>query len=203
MTMIGRNDRLAGILAALVGALLLAGCSDDSGGDLDPGNAAEAPSYEAMIEAAPPKLRELYEGEGAGGLLDGGPEALERELARLRGIPVVLNKWASWCGPCRQEFPALQRQAAERGDKVAFIGINSADSPDAAETFLRDHPVPYPSYSDPDEEIAASFGAINFPETVFIDRDGDVAHIKSGPYLERSELAADIDRYATRTSRGG
>ncbi|MGI8726588.1 MAG: TlpA family protein disulfide reductase [Solirubrobacterales bacterium] len=180
---------------SLFGALVLTSCGGESNGDLDPGSASAAPEYGSMIEAAPPKLRKLYEGEGAGGLLDGGAEALERRIAALEGIPIVINKWASWCGPCRQEFPALQQQAAERGDEVAFIGVNSADSVDAAETFLDGHPVPYPSYSDPDEEIATLFGAINFPETIFLDRDGDVAHVKSGPYLEEAELAADIERY--------
>ena len=72
----------------------------------------------------------------------------------LRGYPVVVNVWASWCGPCRFEFPHFQRAAAAYGKRVAFLGIDSQDSDDAAATFLREEPVPYPSYTDPDEEIA-------------------------------------------------
>ena len=72
---------------------------------------------------------------------------------------MVVNKWASWCGPCRFEFPFFQEVAAERGDEVAFIGIDSDDSEDAARTFLDEFPVPYPSFSDPDEEIARALDA--------------------------------------------
>lgn len=128
MTTIDRKRRFRAAAGSLLGALLLASCGGDSEGNLDPGSAADAPDYGTMIEAAPPKLRELYEGEGAGGLLDGGAKALARRIGALEGTPIVINKWASWCGPCRQEFPALQQQAAKRGDEVAFIGVNSADS---------------------------------------------------------------------------
>ena len=128
------------LFAASLGAALAFAACGRSSTELDPGNAAEAPDYSAMIEAAPPRLAALY-GEG-GGLLDGGLDAYERQVAELRGFPIVVNKWASWCGPCRAEFPHLQQQAAERADEVAFIGIDSDDSTDAAETFLRDHPLP-------------------------------------------------------------
>lgn len=198
MTTIGRKGRYWAALAALLIVAVLSACGSDSGGEQDPGSAASAPDFEVMIEAAPPKLQQLYRGEGAGGVLGGGAEALDRRIAELRGTPIVLNKWASWCQPCREEFPQLQAQAAERGDEVAFIGINSLDNDDAAETFLRDHPLPYPSYSDPDEEIASSFNANNLPETIFLDRDGDVTHVKTGPYVDEAELGADIDRYALR-----
>jgi thiol-disulfide isomerase/thioredoxin len=175
-------------------ALTLGACSD-SDADLDPGSAAEAPDYSAALEAAPPKLAALYDG-GEGGLVEGGAEALDAELERLRGTPIVINKWASWCGPCREEFPAFQEQAAERLDEVAFIGLNSGDSEDAATTFLEGHPIPYPSFSDPQEEIANSYGATFFPSTIFIDASGEVAYTHTGPYSTAEDLAADIDRYA-------
>lgn len=189
---------LAALLAALA-ALVLAACGGDSGNgvdldEVDPGNAASAPDYGAALDSAPPKLAELY-GDGSGELRPSGVDEFEAELEELRGTPVLVNKWASWCGPCRAEFPHLQQQAAEHLDEVAFVGLNSGDSEDAARTFLEDHPVPYPSFLDPDEEIARSFGAIEFPVTIFIDREGEVAHIKYGPYTSDGELEADIDRY--------
>lgn len=87
-------------------------------------------------------------------------------------------------GPCREEFPAFQEQAAERLDEVAFIGLNAGDSEDSAATFLEGHPVPYPSFSDPDEEIATSCGATFFPSTSFIDASAEVVYTHTGPYAD-------------------
>lgn len=186
---------LAFALLALLAAAVLGLAACGSGEDVDPGSAEDAPDYSRALEAAPPELARLYEPGGT--VLDGGRAAFERELARLEGRPIVVNKWASWCGPCRQEFPYLQRQAAEHADEVAFVGINANDSTDAATTFLRDHPIPYPSFSDPDEELARSIDAgLEFPSTVFIGADGEVAHVRRGAYASADELAADVDRYA-------
>jgi cytochrome c biogenesis protein CcmG/thiol:disulfide interchange protein DsbE len=135
--------------------------------------------------------------EQAGELLDGGTDALEARLDELRGHPVVVNKWASWCGPCRAEFPYFQGLAIDRGDEIAFLGIDSDDSEDAARTFLEELPLPYPSYSDPDKAIAASLDAEReFPATVFIDAAGEQVFVHRGAYASEDALVADIERYA-------
>ena len=127
----------------------------------------------------------------------GGVPAFERQLRELRGTPVVVNKWASWCGPCRAEFPYFQAEAAERGTEIAFLGVDANDSEDAARTFLEDLPLPYPSFSDPDEEISELLeGAREFPSTAFYDSKGELVYVKRGGYGSRADLAADIDRYA-------
>jgi cytochrome c biogenesis protein CcmG, thiol:disulfide interchange protein DsbE len=181
---------LVGLVALAVG--LLAGCG---GEELDPGNAAEAPDYGPVLEAAPPPLAELYEPGGV--LLDGGRDAYEAQVAALEGYPIVVNKWASWCGPCRVEFPYFQSQAAELADRVAFVGIDADDSEDAATTFLANHPIPYPSFSDPDQRISESIdAAFAFPTTVFYDADGEIVHRRQGEYASEEELAEDIERYA-------
>jgi cytochrome c biogenesis protein CcmG, thiol:disulfide interchange protein DsbE len=109
----------------------------------------------------------------------------------------VVNKWASWCGPCRSEFPYFQALATERGKEVAFLGLNSGDLRPAAERFLADFPVPFPSYEDGDEAIARSLeGAKNYPVTIFFDARGQPAFIHQGSYRSQADLAADIDRYA-------
>lgn len=180
--------RLAAALAAL--ALLASGCGSSAGGE-----GAEPPDYAAALAGAPAPLAALHAQESR--LLQGGLAAYERRIAALRGYPVVANVWASWCGPCRHEFPYFQQAAAEYGKRVAFLGIDSQDSDDAARTFLRDTPVPYPSYADPDEEIARSVGVrLGLPDTAFYDRRGELVHLKQGPYDDLAELRAAIEEHA-------
>ncbi len=154
-----------------------------------------APDYERALAGAPAPLAALH--EQANELLPGGVDAYEQRIAALEGYPVVANVWASWCGPCRFEFPVLQKLSARYGKRVAFIGIDSQDDADAAQTFLGEEPVPYPSYSDPDEKIADSLGAsLGLPDTAFYDRSGELVYLKQGPYAEDAELEEDVRRYA-------
>lgn len=183
--------KLATGLALAAAALLLAGgCGSGSEGD----SGGAPPDYEKALAGAPAPLAALY-GE-ANELLPGGLDAYERRIEDLRGYPVVVNAWASWCGPCRFEFPALQDLSAAYGKRVAFLGVDSQDSEDGAATFLREEPLPYPSYSDPDEEIADELGAIGLPATAFYDREGELVFLQQKPYTEHSQLRADIERYA-------
>jgi cytochrome c biogenesis protein CcmG/thiol:disulfide interchange protein DsbE len=185
----------ATILAAL--ALAIAACGG-SGDDVDPGSAnpdSAVTDYEAALAGAPKPLAELYAKGGA--LLPGGVKAFEAQLERLRGHPVVVNKWASWCGPCRFEFPFFQSQAAKRGEEVAFLGVDANDSDDAARTFLEEFPLPYPSFSDPDQEIAKLIDTEReFPSTAFFDAEGEPTYVRRGGYASEEELAADIERFA-------
>jgi cytochrome c biogenesis protein CcmG, thiol:disulfide interchange protein DsbE len=146
------------------------------------------------LAGAPAPLAALHEQSSI--LLEGGKRAFTQRLHELQEHPVVVNKWASWCRPCRAEFPIFQQVAAARGKQVAFLGLNAEDKRPAAETFLEDRPLPYPSYEDPDEEIARTLKAAKyFPMTIFIDANGQTAFTKAGEYTSRAELEADIDRY--------
>jgi cytochrome c biogenesis protein CcmG, thiol:disulfide interchange protein DsbE len=130
-------------------------------------------------------------------LLEGGVPAFQGELKKLRGQPVVVNKWASWCGPCRAEFPHLRRQALKRRGQVAFLGVNSNDNDAAAREFLTEHPVPFRSFKDPDSKIAAEMNAAQaFPATAFYRRSGRLEYVKQGVYSTEAQLAEDIERYA-------
>jgi cytochrome c biogenesis protein CcmG/thiol:disulfide interchange protein DsbE len=129
--------------------------------------------------------------------IPGGRDAFEKRIERERGTPVVVNKWASWCGPCRLEFPFFRDQAEERKGEVVFIGVNSNDNRGAAEDFLKEEPVPYRHFEDPKLEIAAAFNAVQaFPSTAFYDSKGGLAFVHQGGYKNEAELAEDIDRYA-------
>jgi cytochrome c biogenesis protein CcmG, thiol:disulfide interchange protein DsbE len=180
-------------MAALALALLLAsGCGGSDKGDYG----GSHPDYKPLAQAPPP-LDSLY--RQGNELLDGGTAAYARRIAQLRGYPVVVNVWASWCGPCRQEFPALQKLSARYGKKVAFLGVNSEDSSDAAATFLSEAPVPYPSYSDPDKDIYDTIGGLGFPNTAYYDPSGELVYVKQGAYGSEADLLADIRQYALKS----
>jgi len=164
-------------------------------GSSSPEGDGRSPDYGRALEGAPAALAKLH-GEG-GGLLRGGRAAFERRVRSLKGHPVVVNKWASWCGPCRTELPYFQAQAAKRGKRVAFLGLNSNDGEDAAAEFQREFPVPYPSYVDPKLEIAKEIEAVQeFPATGFYNAKGSLVFTHRGVYASEAELAADIRRYA-------
>jgi cytochrome c biogenesis protein CcmG, thiol:disulfide interchange protein DsbE len=111
--------------------------------------------------------------------------------------PVVVNKWASWCGPCRHEFPFFESQAKKRKGEVVFVGVNSQDNRSDAEEFLAEHSVPYRHFEDPNQEIAAFFdGVQGFPVTAFYRADGKREFVHYGGYASEAKLAEDIDRYA-------
>ena len=187
--MLARIRPLLTLCAIALVALLFGGC----GSSAESGDGSH-PDYAKALAGAPPPLAALY--KQANDLLPGGKDAFEQRIARLRGFPVVVNVWASWCGPCRAEFPVLQKLSARYGKKVAFFGLNSEDSDDAAATFLGEEPLPYPSYTDPDKDVFTSLGAVGFPDTAFFDRKGKLVYLKQGPYRDDSELEADVRRYA-------
>jgi cytochrome c biogenesis protein CcmG/thiol:disulfide interchange protein DsbE len=168
----------------------LAACGSDEGGIGSP-----PPDYGTVLAGAPKPLAQLYSQPNK--LLDGGAGAFKRQIAALRGYPVVVNQWASWCGPCREEFPRFQKASAKYGKQVAFLGVDSNDDEAAARTFLGEDPVPYPSFSDPGKEIAPLLKAtLGLPDTAFFDRNGKLVYTKQGPYSDQASLYADIKRYA-------
>src|SRR5919198_1949765 len=138
-------------IALLACAALVAGCGSDA-------LKAEPRTPELQKRAlagAPPPLARLHRQSNR--LLGGGPKAFRARLRELRGHPVVVNKWASWCPPCRAEFTFFERQSLKRGREIAFVGVDANDNDADARKFLRVLPVSYPSYKDPDLGISAIF----------------------------------------------
>jgi thiol-disulfide isomerase/thioredoxin len=189
--------RLIALLSAVLSVVALGGC-----GSGDPQSAATPADYERALADAPPQLARLYSQPNE--LLGGGTEEFERMLRGLRGHPVVVNKWASWCGPCRFEFPFFQNQARKRGTRIAFLAVNSEDAREEARDFLEEYPVPYPSFFDPRSEIAELLGLErNFPTTTFYDPAGELVYTKPGGYASEAALEDDIREYSVEGARAG
>jgi cytochrome c biogenesis protein CcmG/thiol:disulfide interchange protein DsbE len=114
----------------------------------------------------------------AGPTLDGGSV----DLADLRGSVVLVNVWASWCRPCREEMPLLADAARRWGPQgLRVVGIDVNDDPVAARAFLDDvGGVPFPSVADPDGRLAVEWGTTGVPETFVVDRDGTVVAKRFG-----------------------
>ena len=106
-------------------------------------------------------------------------------LSDLRGRPVVINFWASWCAPCRLEDPALQAAARADAGRVQFLGVTFKDSEDAARAYAAESPHPYPLGSARGG-VPAGFGVTGPPETYFVDAQGLVAARFLGPLDEPS-----------------
>jgi thiol-disulfide isomerase/thioredoxin len=189
-------QRLVLLVALLaVTALLVVGLLQIGGGPgATAGSRMTFAQMRSRLTGSPARLAALH--EQAGQILPGGLPALRARLASLRGTPLVLNKWASWCAPCRAEFGVFQQVSVARGRQVAFVGIDSGDSRGNASSFLRSFPVSYPSYFDAGGQAGLAVTDSSFtPVTVFVNRRGS-EYIHQGPYLQASKLERDVERYA-------
>ena len=200
------RSRIPAALAAalLTAAPVLVACSDGGG---------VAPPGEAKVEVDTPELRELKAQAGVadcepgsadpvdGGLPEltlacfgGGPDV---DLSSLRG-PLVLNFWATWCPPCRDEMPVLQAFHERYGDRVAVIGVDYNDpQPERAMQLVAETGVTYPLLADPQERVGGS-GAFAFrglPLTAFVDVDGQLAGIDAGEVESVDELVDLVARH--------
>ncbi|MEV0644627.1 TlpA disulfide reductase family protein [Phytomonospora sp. NPDC050363] len=109
------------------------------------------------------------------------------------GAPMVINIWASWCAPCRDELPSVEAYAAK--GKVAVLGVNTQDTEDAARSIVEDFGLTFPSRFDPDGTLLATLGKRVLPVTVLVTAEGTVAHTYSGPALSEDALAALVEKH--------
>jgi cytochrome c biogenesis protein CcmG, thiol:disulfide interchange protein DsbE len=145
------------------------------------------------LPGTPPELAALR--RRVNELRPGGEAALDAQLNALRGYPVVVNLWASWCHPCIGELPIFQRAALKHGKQVAFLGVNSGDNRTDAGKLTARIPLPYPSFEDPRQALTGQYEVVGLPATAFYDGRGKRV-IHQGPYTSAAQLTADIERYA-------
>ncbi len=146
----------------------------------------------AQLAGSPGALTALH---AQAARLLGSDAELHQRLRGLRGYPVVINAWASWCGPCRSEFPLFAAASAKYGRRVAFLGVNVNDSSSAARSFLAAHPVSYPSYTGSPSSLSWLAQIQGMPTTIFVGRTGRVTAVHTGQYQTEATLEDDIARY--------
>lgn len=196
--------RRVAILVLAATALLAAGCGSDEG---------ESATSAAETSAPAPTAEQGSKAEGSRGdeelpkalaansaqanqILEEG--SLDAKLADLEGFPVVVNQWASWCPPCRAELPFFSQSAEEHAGEIAFVGIDMEDDRGAAEQFLAEVPLPFPSVDDPSREATRELGGgVVSPSTFFIDEKGEVVQVFQGAYSSQEQLEQDIERHLT------
>jgi cytochrome c biogenesis protein CcmG/thiol:disulfide interchange protein DsbE len=177
-------------------AVVVIGLSQASGGGGEGKSAGGVcGTVPAQLAGAPKPLADLHSQSCE--LIGGGPAAYRARLAALKGYPVVVNQWASWCGPCRAEFPHFQKLSRSLGKRVAFIGVDLQDDNGNAASFLKRYPVSYPSFVDGEGKVSQVFNGVGpLPKTVFYDATGKLRFIHVGQYKDEAALRRDISRYA-------
>lgn len=175
------------LLLLLIFGLIQKAPDTTIGDSLAEGKPPDAPGFDLEV------LEEGRSGRALGKQLEHAMADGRLSLDELPGAPVVLNLWASWCAPCRQEAELLQRTwETTREQGVLFLGVNMQDARSDARDFLREFEIDYPTVREGERETAESYGATGLPETFFITADGRVAGRHIGP-IEAAELEEGID----------
>ena len=131
-----------------------------------------------------------------------GQPAERVTLAQFAGRPLVVNFWASWCVPCREEMPALQAVVDRLAGRVGFVGVNHQDGADAAADFERQVGVTYPSGRDSDGGVARAYGVLGLPTTVLVDPRGRIVARRLGEVNEAELLALLQEAFGRAVTEG-
>jgi cytochrome c biogenesis protein CcmG/thiol:disulfide interchange protein DsbE len=174
------------VVLALIGAGLLLRSRDSSGPDPLPG-LRRAAALQPCPAGLGPELPDLTLA-----CLGGGSDVRLRSAAP--GRPTLVNIWATWCGPCVREVPALVTFARRAGDRVAVVGVDTTDEDDKALTFARQYGMHYPSVVDPDGRVLRAFGG-GPPITLLLDAEGTVRFRHRGELTSPDEIAALVRQH--------
>jgi len=176
MRIVRRAHRLVAAMA--MAGVLLAACSET------PASSGRSPNGMVALPASPTALPRFT------------PAQFQQLLVSLRGKPVVVNIWASWCGPCIEEAPGLARVARASQGEVQFLGVDIIDHLSPARAFIRRYGWPYPSVFDPMGAIRDHLGFIGQPVTVVYDASGRQVLTHSGAIPEE-DLQKAVDEALT------
>jgi cytochrome c biogenesis protein CcmG/thiol:disulfide interchange protein DsbE len=155
----------------------------------------------AVVVITRPSTTPAFEASGApisapplGQLTDVSADQFEGVLVGLRGTPVIVNVWASWCAPCRTETPLLQRTWQARGDDVVILGVNSRDRRSSAESFMDEFDVTFANVFDESGQIRRRLGVRGFPSTYVFGADGKLRTTVVGALTEQrlASILADV-----------
>jgi cytochrome c biogenesis protein CcmG/thiol:disulfide interchange protein DsbE len=182
--------------ASTQGWLTTAGLAEHVGAALTTAPHIKPPPLRALprlLAGSPAPLAAIH--EQAGRLL-GPASALLARVHALRGYPIVINAWASWCPGCRNEYPLFANASVRYGRQVAFLGVDALDyGTGYARSYLAGHPLSFPSYQSPDGQLPGLAGLFGLPTTIYIDRHGSVAKVVPGQYDSQGDLDGDIQHY--------
>jgi cytochrome c biogenesis protein CcmG, thiol:disulfide interchange protein DsbE len=170
------NATLRRVVAVLaVVTLAVAGCG---------GSASSGSPGEGVVTIGSP-----FVGKPAPALVGTTLDGAAFDLAAHKGSPVLVNFWASWCGPCREEFPFLE-DAAKRhaAEGLVVVGSLYKDDADPARAFVAQQGATWPTVTDPDRSIGGAWKVLGPPQTFFIDRDGIVRDVQVGQVRDAAEL---------------
>jgi cytochrome c biogenesis protein CcmG, thiol:disulfide interchange protein DsbE len=157
------------------------------------GPAPTAADARQALVGSPAALASLH--RQAGTLITAG-QMLGNRLGQLRGHPVVINAWASSCGPCQAEFSLFATASARYGRRVAFIGADTNDSAGSARSFLAHHPISYPSYPTTSAALTPWANIEGLPTTIYLSASGKVLNVHTGEYDSLAALENDVQHYA-------
>ncbi len=144
----------------------------------------------AQLAGSPAPLAALH--DQADQVLGGGERALAARIRALRGYPIVINAWASWCTPCRAESALFASASAYFGRSVAFLGADTDDAAGDARGFLHQHPLSYPSYEATTGSLRSIAVIEGLPTTIFLDPRGRVVYVHTGQYASLGTLESDV-----------
>ncbi|MFW3170110.1 TlpA family protein disulfide reductase [Geodermatophilus sp. CPCC 206100] len=174
-------------VAALVSMAVLAGCGagdDDAGAAASPTPAVENTTAPCPEQPAEPAGGGEVLADVTVDCLGGGQLA----LGRAQGRPTVVNLWASWCGPCREELPLVQQLADAAGDRLRVVGLVSQDPASNGVAFAADAGITMPTGIDEEGELAIEQGLRGLPYTYLLRADGSVAHLQLRPVTSYEQL---------------
>jgi len=194
MSKVSRVILMIALVAALTLGLVVSGCpgqpTTDGGTTGQNGLAIGEITGVATNSTQPPQT-----GQPAPDFYFETPEGQSTSLSQLKGTPVLVNFWATWCGPCRYEMPFLQQIHQERpGDELALLAVNVGENSSQVSQFMESAGFSFTVLLDKQAVVAQRYNVMGIPTTVFIDKEGVIQEIQVGTFQSQAEIETILDR---------